>query len=382
MVKRSEQNAYVQVWDYFSNKHEFRYNTITGNVEFRSSGKGQFSPLGDYDINSLIVELAEKGFRINNNELMVLLKSSKAERFDPIMQYYQESPPWDGKTDYIGQLANTVQTTNPEHWEKYFRKWFVALVASNVDETVVNQTMLVLSGKQGVGKTTWLHNLLPKELQPYAFTGSLAFGNKDTDIYLAQSILITLDEFSVMRKRDQEKLKELITRPTITVRRPYERVPENLPRRASFCASTNDDEFLFDLNGNRRFLCFEVESIDYENEVNIQQAHAQAFVLARSGFQFWIDQSDFEEITSVNEGFTEVSLEEEMLIKYFEPCVPDEATHILSTTEIAEAIATKQSRFWVNNSSIKGLGIALRKHKYTRLSRDGRKKYALKARTS
>lgn len=376
---KNSNKVYQEVLGNLASKgYKFRYNIITGNVEFSIQPNNLFKSIDDYELNSLINELWDEGLPILTGDLMVLLKSKYSEIYDPIKQYYETLKPWDGQTDYLGQLANTVTTTNPEFWEKYFKKWLVATVASAINDEIVNHTMLIFTGQQGIGKTTWLNRLLSKELAPYIYTGNFQLGNKDTEIYLAQSMLVILDEFQVYGKRSQDKLKELITRPHIRVRRPYERFAENFTRRASFCASTNDEEFLTDFTGNRRFLCFQVLSIDYISPIDIDQVHAQAYALVKNGFEYWLNEEEAKEVSQINERFTNVSLEEELLIKYFEPCDLEEASHILMTSEIAEAISKKHSRIGINNSTIRSLGIALSRRGFMRISHQDRKKYALK----
>ena len=65
---------------------------------------------------------------------------------------------------WIGEMADQVTLTDEtkhELWRRCFCKWFIAMVASWLRDEAVNQQVLVLIGKQGIYKTTWLEHLAP-----------------------------------------------------------------------------------------------------------------------------------------------------------------------------------------------------------------------------
>lgn len=170
-------------------------------------------------------------------------------------------------------------TTKQELWRTCFKKWFVAMVACVLDEKQVNQTVIVFSGKQGLGKTTWIEKLMPNPLKEYIFSGTINPSNKDTLIHLAECMLINLDELENLNKTEIGTLKEIITKTHIRMRKAYGHNNENMPRRASFAGSVNTAQFLNDTTGSRRFLCFEVEHIEYTHEIDINKVFSQALKL-------------------------------------------------------------------------------------------------------
>lgn len=91
----------------------------------------------------------------------------------------------------------------------------MALVASIKEKDVVNQTVLILQGGQGVGKSTFLLGLAPKELSDYVFSGNLNPNNKDSIIQLSETIICQLDELETLTKYKEGALKELITPPPL-----------------------------------------------------------------------------------------------------------------------------------------------------------------------
>jgi len=95
-------------------------------------------------------------------------------------------------------------------WELFFRKWIVASVACATQQDVVNHSALIINGKQGVGKTTFIKSLIPNELKDYTYFGSIDPTNKDTTIQLSQCLFIVLDELVGLTKHNMSALKELI----------------------------------------------------------------------------------------------------------------------------------------------------------------------------
>ena len=124
-------------------------------------------------------------------------------------------------------------------------------VACALDEEKVNHQVLVLVGPQGIGKSSWLNSLLPKELSGYLYSGLINPNNKDTLVHLSENLFINLDELENLNKTELGSLKSLITQSAIKLRKAYGMFNENLRRRASFMGSVNDAEFLTDSTGNR-----------------------------------------------------------------------------------------------------------------------------------
>ena len=83
--------------------------------------------------------------------------------------------------------------------------------------------------------------------------------------YIGQNLIVNIDDqLKALNKRDENELKNLITCPMVKYRMPYDKYVEEHPHLASFVASVNGNDFLTDPTGSRRFLPFEVLSIDIE----------------------------------------------------------------------------------------------------------------------
>lgn len=367
----------ILVQNHLKRLNDYRYNIVTGNIEFRCKTCKNIEILGDREVCSLVRSLALNDLDYSIGYVRNLLKSDFIEAYDPFLAYFDSLPAWDGNTDFIQQLAETVETDNNPFWLVTFKKWIVALVACILDEKIVNHTMIVFSGKQGIGKTTWVLNLVPKRLKNYVFSGTINPENKDALIYLAECILINLDELENLNKSQLGSTKALITKDRVRLRRPYGTIYESLPRRASFTGSVNNREFLSDTTGSRRFLCFETTRINYQHDIPIDGVYAQALALYRSGFKFHFDPSEIEEINQNNEKFRIISLEEERLFKFFERCEKTEATDFLSCSEILQIIF-EQNKNQIHNGSLQRLGKILIAHKFIKIKKAGRQVYCLK----
>ncbi|WP_217607353.1 VapE domain-containing protein [Chitinophaga sp. GbtcB8] len=377
--QQNDHSSLEMVERHLTEHYDFRYNAVSSRLEFKKKIHNQFELLSDYKLNSIIRELGKRHIKVSSQNLRSIIHSDYTPIYDPFVSYFNNLPEWDGRTDYIGQLAETVRTTNNELWTKWFKKWLVATVGCATNDAIINHTAIVFIGKQGAGKTTWMHKLQPQSLKGYYFSGIPNLRNKDAKIRLAECFLINLDELDSLSKANTERLKEIITAFEVRERRPYAHYDENMPRRASFMGSVNNKQFLNDTTGNRRFLCVEVNEINFAHDINMDNVYSQALALFRAGFQYYFDSNDIEEVEEHNEQFQMVSYIEEMILKWFEPIDPEAATPSLkiSATDIADYLAQKSS-VTVTDANIQKVGRIMRKHNFRRIKSGGNYVYALK----
>jgi hypothetical protein len=359
------------------NKYEFKYNVIKGITEYRErSSRDSFTALTDKKANSLYRELVHIGCTLPKETLEQLLVSDFVPDYDPFIEYFETLKKWDG-TDYIKLLAETVTLKKPEEkpknksektpdvgWLICLKKWLVATVACATQQKT-NQTVLTLLGKQGSYKTTWLRSLLPtkfKNENQYRVSRAIDPDSKDSQISLAENFLINIDELDSMSKYEVGSLKSFITQESVDVRRPYGRRQENLPRRASLVASVNKDTFLIDETGNRRFLIFEVESINWNHNIDMDNVFAQAYSLMKQSgsFRYWFDDAEIEEINKKNTAYRIKTTEQTYLETLYEPVMEE---HIKDYTTIwinaAEAANELNEKFYIPRNTV-NVGKALR----------------------
>ena len=376
--EEEEKPSFIDRLENFLNyRYSFRYNVVSGKLEYKPAKATLWKPLTDFVENSILREILKAKVKCNINTLRNLLRSDFCEQFDPFKDYFDNLPDNEDDTDYITELANTITTTKQDLWIECFKKWFVAMVACVTNDKAINQTVIVFSGKQGVGKTTWIEKLIPKPLKDYMFSGTINPNNKDTLIHLAECMLINLDELENLNRTEIGTLKELITKTHIRMRKAYGHNNETLPRRASFAGSVNTAQFLNDTTGSRRFLCFEVEHIEYTHSIDINLAYAQAKQLYKDGFRYWFNQEEIKEINHNNEQYQARSPEEELLLTWFEIADRETANNFINTTQIATKLAEK-TKMNITDGTVMKLGKALKKHGYLRLSKKNGYVYAVK----
>lgn len=369
-IEDEEEPAQIdKLENFLNNRYKFRYNEVLGKLEYRRVNGKVWKYITDFKENSILREIQKAKVRCSINSLRNLLHSDFCEMYDPFKDYFENLPEYTGDKDHIEELALTITTTKPDLWKECFKKWFVAMVACVLDEKQINQTVIVFSGKQGLGKTTWIEKLMPRELKQYIFSGTVNPNNKDTLIHLAECMLINLDELENLNRTEIGSLKELITKTHIRMRKAYGHNNENMPRRASFAGSVNTAQFLNDTTGSRRFLCFELENIEYQHQVDINLCYAQALKLYKDGFRHWFNQEEIKDINANNEQYQLMSPEEELLLTWFEPATRETANAFLNASQIAVRLATV-ANINVTDGTVNKLGKALKKHGFTRIVRN------------
>lgn len=365
-----------EIEDFISFYYSLQYNVVRGKPELcKSTG---FVELDDYKFNSILREVINRGGKLNTQYLRQLLVSDFVKQFDPFKKYFSSLPAWDKASgdDPIVELASKVKTTDDIYFLWCLKRWLVGAVATVLDENATNHQVLVLSGAQGSGKTTYLKRLLPPKLDGYAYSGPLDPASKDSLSFLAECFLINLDELDSLSRSKEAALKELITKDTIKYRRVYGHYNENYIRKASFTGSVNHEAVLSDSSGNRRFLVHKTISVDYKHNVDIDLVWAQAYSLYKSGFKYWFDGADIDRIQKQNESFNSASPEEELLLSsYKKPASLSNGNYVaLTATDILRRLHDGNLPSNSNSAVIK-LGQALAKHGFEHQMTRGSKKW-------
>ncbi|ATV37447.1 virulence protein [Prevotella intermedia] len=377
----SSKNSEIEA--YLSTHYEFRYNTVLGRTEYRSKNDAHFSKVGRYEINTLRREIDNDiGIITSSDNLYSIIESSFSPRINPIQEYFKRLP-----STYIGSinrdcgndvspslkaihdLASCVAVRNSDKWLPYLTKWLVAVVANAMDDReCCNHTCLVLTGEQGKFKTTFLDLLCPPALHGYSYTGKIYPQEKDTLTYIGQNLIVNIDDqLKALNKRDENELKNLITCPMVKYRMPYDKYVEEHPHLASFVASVNGNDFLTDPTGSRRFLPFEVLSIDIERAkaISMDNVYAEAKALLKSGFRYWFEDDEIAELYRESEDFQVQTAEMELLLRCFEKPTEDESYSLMTTTEILTYLGIYTHQPLV----AKRMGEALKKGGYIKVSK-------------
>ena len=373
--KTSSKNGKIET--YLSSHYEFRYNTVLGRTEYRRMNSSDFTKVGRYEINTLRRELDnDVGIITSSDNLYSTIESSFSLRINPIQEYFKRLPSVDLSSNSsfslkgIPELASCVVVRNSDKWLPYLTKWLVAVVANAMDDRECrNHTCLVLTGEQGKFKTTFLDLLCPPVLYGYSYTGKIYPQEKDTLTYIGQNLIVNIDDqLKALNKRDENELKNLITCPMVKYRMPYDKYVEEHPHLASFVASVNGNDFLTDPTGSRRFLPFEVLSIDIgrAKAISMDNVYAEAKALLNMGFRYWFDDEEVTELYRESEDFQVQTAEMELLLRCFEiPADDNPQCSYMTTTEVI----TYLGLYTHHPLSLKHMGEALKRAGFEKVSK-------------
>ena len=390
--KTSSKNAEIE--EYLSAHYEFRYNTVLERTEYRGIGNSGFLKVGRYEINSLRREIDNDiGIATSSDNLYSIIESSFSPRINPVQKYFKALPLMDIRCNNtkdkgcscdhesssdtsllslraITELASCVVVRNSDKWLPYLTKWLVAVVANAMnDRECRNHTCLVLTGEQGKFKTTFLDLLCPPALHGYSYTGKIYPQEKDTLTYIGQNLIVNIDDqLKALNKRDENELKNLITCPMVKYRMPYDKYVEEHPHLASFVASVNGNDFLTDPTGSRRFLPFEVLSIDINRAkaISMDAVYTEAKALLNVGFRYWFDDDEIVKLYKESEEFQVQTAEMELLLRCFEKPTEDNPNcTYMTTTEII----TYLGYYTHHPLSLKHMGEALKRVGFEKVSK-------------
>ena len=353
------------VLENYNNGADFRWDILSRKLQVRQpsspSGGGRegatWVECDTRKINSIACACAtEKQVNVTDREVRIVLNSEDIPAVNPLRDYLEHldeyNPADHNNHSWIDWLSAQVKVTESpeaplnlsasqpeqEWWRYCFKKWFVAMVASWMYDEVVNQEVLVLIGKQGIYKTTWLERLLPPNLSMYGTKmGSPNDLNKDERMRVCEYGLIFMDELDAYQRRELNAAKSLITATTISERAAYAYTKETRIRVASFCGSGNEPKILTDDTGNRRWLMFNVEMIENPYNWNrsifpYEQIYGEALFLIKHGFNYWFDMEDIQKIDAHNQDHIEDKNERDLLPVYFSPAKPGDAGAVFMTT--------------------------------------------------
>jgi predicted P-loop ATPase len=364
-------------FNYISSKYIFRFNVVTNFYEFRKNKKkSKWKKYDDRYKNAILLELMAEHIDVPSDKVNIFIESPDfSPDYNPFEEYFENLKEWDGKKDHIKKISKTVETENSKHFHNTLVRYFVGCIDCLLKPDSVNDVCLVFQSGQGIGKTRWMRSLLPKHFQSeYLYEGNIDTKNKDHTIYLSQYWFIHLDELETLRSNDISAIKSYITRQRISVRAAYGRYKTNFVRRASFLGSVNDDKFLSDITGNRRWLVFKVNKIDYQHDINPDDIWSQAYKLWKEGYRYWFDIDEIKEINNQNERFRTVSLEEELFLRYFSCNSVKGKGEMLSGSEVIQKILYNVPAFSSKMGNI-NMGKALAKHSLYKQMKGGIQRY-------
>lgn len=312
-------SKFQQVLTYLDNIYDFRFNQVSYDIESKLKDGKVFEKCNEFDI---YVDLQLNDIKFSQNNLAALLRSNLIQRYNPFDYYFSNLPEYNPEfeIDHIANLASYINAKDQNRFNSHLKKMLVRSVACAVNDAVFNKHAFILvHSKQNSGKSTFCRWLCPPALGEY-YTEN--FNNdKDSMIALSENFIINLDELASLSKMELNQLKSSFSKDAVKIRRPYERNAVKSSRRANFVGSTNNLEFLTDHTGSVRWLCFEIDKInfDYKKDIDINMVWAQAVYLYRSGYKYQLDEAEIRENETANEQFTQTSIELDLIQAYYTP---------------------------------------------------------------
>ncbi len=324
-TKEEQENRMQQMRDALNNWAEWRFNTWRNRPEMRESGQA-WRPVQDRDLDTLYCRLKESGIPVRSQDVKALIFSRDfSADYDAVKTWFDSLKEWNPDTDpdylkdfYIGHLE-FGDPENEGFYETMLKRWHVGMVELMLGSTHENPIMVILKGQQHIGKSFFARHILPPELREYLMeVGPAEPINKDLIISLAETPLILFDEISFGSDQKNDAFKFIVTSSRSNLRDAYHRFRESRERRASLIATTNEDKFLRDSEGSRRFL-----SIDLKDTVDLDQfplpyegAYAQALYLLHHGFQAKPTHDESLLITDHNQAYMEPNDCEEAILTF------------------------------------------------------------------
>lgn len=173
--------------------------------------------------------------------------------FHPVRAYL-EGLTWDGRERLSDWITDHCNAPDNGYTAAVGRKWMIAAVARVMKPGCKVDTVLVLEGDQGLGKSAVFDALAGEWFSDDV--GEL--GTRDAAMQTAAAWVIELAELAALGRAEVERIKAFITRRVDRIRLPYGKRIEAFPRQSVFAATTNRRDYLKDETGNRRFWPVEV----------------------------------------------------------------------------------------------------------------------------
>ncbi|NRA14967.1 MAG: hypothetical protein HRU04_05665 [Oceanospirillaceae bacterium] len=229
--------------------------------------------------------------------------------YHPVIDWIQ-SKEWDGE-DRLTKLLDLIKFKADDPFNRTLvTKWLIQCVqALNSPYGYAAQGVLVFQGAQGIGKTTWLKNLVPSDYSSeWVKDGVLLnVSNNDSVMGAIKHWIVELGEIdATFRKSDISQTKAFLTREQDHIRLPYAAAESKFPRQTVFFGSVNPAVFLSDPTGNRRYWTVPVEKLDFLPEEDRQQLWAQIWNMFKvDGATAYLTPEESKALNTANERFAE-----------------------------------------------------------------------------
>lgn len=266
-------------------------------------------------------------FSSRNHEVS-FTKVADDRRFHPIRDYLDSLPAWDGQKRIEDILIKYLSADDTEYVRTVTRKTFVAAVARIYRPGTKFDSVLVLDGIQGIGKSTLFKDLVGDEY--YSETLSLTDMNDKSGAEKLQGFwIMEIAELAGMKKADIEKVKAFLSTSDDKYRPSYGKTVESHPRQCIIIASVNGERgYLRDITGNRRFWVVKLNQTEQKktwhfSKEDRDQIWAEAKHYFENGEKLYLEGDMISAAEVVQRDAMEVDERQGMVEEYLDTLLPE-----------------------------------------------------------
>lgn len=308
--------------------NEFSHRTtIRGSLPWHAlKNKVEGDPWKDSD-DAALRHYIERIYRITtpNKIIDAVLIVEEKNAYHPIREYLGGLK-WDGVPRVNSLLIDYLGAEDSPYTRAVTRKALTAAVARVFVPGIKFDYMLVLLGKQGIGKSHII-NLLGQSWYSDSFN---TVQGKEAYEQLQDAWLLEMAELSAAKKAEAEAVKHFISKREDIYRVAYGKRVTKFPRQCVFFGTTNDNEFLRDRTGNRRFwpvavgLCKREKSLWADMvQAEVNQIWAEAVENFKSGENLYLEADIEKEALTRQDKHTEESSKEGIIREYLDILLPE-----------------------------------------------------------
>ena len=241
------------------------------------------------------------------------------------VQRYIDGLVWDGVPRLDTLLIDYLGAKDTAYNRAVCRKSFTAAIARAMSPGCKYDTMLILAGPQGIGKST----LLDKMSRGWFNDSIRSFEGKEASELLQGVWIVEIAELDAFRRTDIARIKQFLSLKADRYRAAYGRHVKELPRCCVFFGTCNEMEFLQDTTGNRRFWPVDTMEVDATKSVfkdltdeTVNQLWAEAKMRWQTGEKLYLTGALEAEAKIKQEEHREASVREGLIMEFAERQVP------------------------------------------------------------
>lgn len=341
--------------------------------------EGGFVEFDDNKLSQINKWLAHEAQQFSKTDILDSITSTAlSNNFNPLAEKLTECVlAWDGKPrldtwlfDYLE--ATTHEGVDEEAEREYISKvgamWMISAAKRAFYPGCKVDTMLILEGIQGKQKSSFISDLsLGYSLE---LTTSLTKSKDVVDLMLGKWI-IELPELQALTG-DSNANKAFLTRQNDKERLSYAKFSKDFPRRCVFIGTTNEDRYLKDITGNRRFWPVKVKNANRKKlKEDLEQLWGEAVMRMEDGEKWWFDDEKDQKAIDVSLKIQGIKQDYDETVDQLKSYL-DDKEYVISLEVWTDFYKGTVDRF--NNSEQQRVGKALRLCGWKRVNKKIKKK--------